>query len=259
MLVDYVLGFTSLLTISISAATPSDLMDRDPKEVLALVQKHQTRRLVAVGDALHSMSPFKGQGANQALADRPLLAKWLQGSTVDSALVGFWRETVRRTAPVVAASHQAANALHSAAAISSSHGFAGIQKNDRLEAFVALLQERKIGAKLKENLDKAVANLISECKMGVTEEPESISPENQMKALRLAAAGDTQGLRILSLAKQSSSIRSARDEHSKSCLHLAMAGGHTATCEWLLTEVGFDSSILDEDGKTFLDYMVQIR
>jgi hypothetical protein len=243
--------------ISSLIALPSDLVDRDPKEVLGLLQKHQTRRLVVVGDALHSMSPFKGQGANQALADGPLLAKWLEGSTVDSALVGFWRETVQRTAPVVAASHQAAKELHSAVAIASSHGFAGIQ-NDRVEDFVSLLRERNIGAYQEGNLDKAVVNLISEGKMGVIEERESISPESQRKALQFAAAGDTQGLRILSLAKQSSSIRSARDEHSKSCLHLAIEGGHLATCKWLLAEVGCDPSILDQEGKTFRDYALHV-
>lgn len=230
-------------------------MDRDPKQVLELVQKCQMRRLVVIGDALHSMSPFKGQGANQALADGPLLASWLQRASIDSAVTGFWRETVQRTAPVVGASRQAAKEFHSPG-ILQHHAFAGVEP-ERTADFLSVLREKGIDANLGAKLDERVAQVIDECQVAVAELARSIAPEQQTKALEFAASGDTQGLRQLSLAKHSESIRTAKDVRQRTCLHLAAEGGHTATCKWLLTEVDCDSRVLDEDDKTPKDYVLE--
>jgi salicylate hydroxylase len=76
------------------------------------------KRVTLIGDAGHPMSPFKGQGANQALLDALQLARTLysvnDGSCpLDTALQSFEREMLQRTAVKVEASAQAARFLHS--------------------------------------------------------------------------------------------------------------------------------------------------
>ncbi len=230
----------------------SDLMDRDPKQVQHMIQSHRIQRMVVVGDALHSMSPFKGQGANQALTDGPLLASWLQKASIDSAVTGFWREAVQRTAPVVAASRIAARELHSPT-ILQNHGFAGV-RDDAVAGFLETLQARKIDTNLGAALDAEVWKLIEECQVAASEPDLSVCRSEQQKALEFAACGDTQGLRIQSMAKHSESIRSAMDEQLRSCLHLAAIGGHTATCIWLLTEVDCNPICKDAFQKIPADY-----
>ena len=44
-----------------SAVWGTDLLDRDPNQLLPLIPP----RILVVGDAIHCMTPFKGQGANQ--------------------------------------------------------------------------------------------------------------------------------------------------------------------------------------------------
>jgi 2-polyprenyl-6-methoxyphenol hydroxylase-like FAD-dependent oxidoreductase len=77
-----------------------------------------------IGDAAHPMSPFKGQGANQALLDALALArsihrgcrpqsKWREAGVRKSVLTEFEAEMLERSAPKVKDSAAAAQFLHS--------------------------------------------------------------------------------------------------------------------------------------------------
>lgn len=75
--------------------------------------------MTVVGDACHPMSMFKGQGANQALEDAPLLASWLDKpwlneKSLPTILRSFEREMLARSLPKVSMSRTAAISLHSA-------------------------------------------------------------------------------------------------------------------------------------------------
>ena len=77
-----------------------------------------------IGDAAHPMSPFKGQGANQALLDAIALARgilkgcrpsseWRKAGIRESVLTEFEAEMLERSATKVKDSAQAAQFLHS--------------------------------------------------------------------------------------------------------------------------------------------------
>ena len=82
--------------------------------------------ITLVGDAVHAMSPFKGQGANQALADGPLLAQWLfeqfrlgtskpkplDAKAISRVVACFEREMSQRSRNKVADSYAAAQRIH---------------------------------------------------------------------------------------------------------------------------------------------------
>ena len=82
------------------------------------------KRSTLIGDAAHPMSPFKGQGANQALIDALSLARgifaecqhsaeWRKVGLRESVLNEFEREMLERSAIKVRDSAAAAEFLHS--------------------------------------------------------------------------------------------------------------------------------------------------
>ena len=87
-----------------------------------LLQKEE--RITLIGDAAHPMSPFKGQGANQALLDALALARgisqgcrpmsqWRKIGIREGVLNGFESEMLERSAIKVKDSADAAKFLHS--------------------------------------------------------------------------------------------------------------------------------------------------
>lgn len=81
-------------------------------------------QVTLLGDAAHPMSPFKGQGANQALLDALALARgitrgcrpssdWRKAGIRKSVLVDFEAEMLKRSAVKVRDSAEAAKFLHS--------------------------------------------------------------------------------------------------------------------------------------------------
>jgi hypothetical protein len=58
---------------------------------MPLFAKDGGSRVTVIGDACHPMAMFKGQGANQALMDGPLLAHWLGGGPGGAQKVGNGR------------------------------------------------------------------------------------------------------------------------------------------------------------------------
>jgi 2-polyprenyl-6-methoxyphenol hydroxylase-like FAD-dependent oxidoreductase len=81
-------------------------------------------QVTLIGDAAHPMSPFKGQGANQALLDALMLARgisrgcrpasqWRKSGVRESVLTEFESEMLERSASKVKDSAAAAQFLHS--------------------------------------------------------------------------------------------------------------------------------------------------
>jgi len=81
-------------------------------------------QVTLLGDAAHPMSPFKGQGANQALLDALSLARgitkgckplsnWREEGIRKCVLAAFEKEMLKRSATKVKDSAEAAELLHS--------------------------------------------------------------------------------------------------------------------------------------------------
>ncbi|AWH87003.1 FAD-dependent monooxygenase [Flavobacterium album] len=111
----------------IMAATPENRISGYPvydRELLRPELLEKTGPVTLIGDAAHPMSPFKGQGANQALLDALALARaivkgcrpssqWREAGIRESVLTEFEREMLERSAVKVNDSAAAAQFLHS--------------------------------------------------------------------------------------------------------------------------------------------------
>ncbi len=94
------------------------------REILNSKLFENGKQITLIGDAAHPMSPFKGQGANQALLDALSLAReiskscrpmsnWREAGIRKSILTQFESEMIERSAIKVRDSAQAAEFLHS--------------------------------------------------------------------------------------------------------------------------------------------------
>jgi len=111
----------------ILAATQETLISGYPVYDRALLEPEWLQKIGAatlIGDGAHPMSPFKGQGANQALLDALALtraitrecrslAHWQEAGVRTSLLAGFEAEMIARTTSKVMGSADAAEFLHS--------------------------------------------------------------------------------------------------------------------------------------------------
>lgn len=98
------------------------------RELLSLDLLSRGKNITLIGDAAHPMSPFKGQGANQALLDALTLAReitkgchsksnWREIGIRKSVLTYFESEMLERSATKVKDSAEAAKFLHSEMAL----------------------------------------------------------------------------------------------------------------------------------------------
>lgn len=215
------------------------LFDVAPNEIYRhLSEQSSLQRVIPVGDAFHAMSPFKGQGANNALQDGFVISRWLVRAGFESAVKASLREIAQRTTPVVEASREAALFWHSPEVLNVEHKFAGTSD---VETLTTALSERGITAETP-NLDHSIATVMDELNIRELDENSKennfANPDIATSALRMAREGDLAGLRAISW-EHPTLIRLIRDDTTKqTCLDAALLNGHVATANWLRTEAG---------------------
>ena len=100
------------------------------------------KKITLIGDAAHPMSPFKGQGANQAMLDALSLAReiskgckplsqWKEIGIRKSVLTDFEAEMLERSASKVKGSAEAAQLLHSEIVLHEGDGPRGKHRNKK--------------------------------------------------------------------------------------------------------------------------------
>ncbi|MDB2673232.1 FAD-dependent monooxygenase [Flavobacteriaceae bacterium] len=118
----------------ILAVTSVDFISGYPVYDRALLQSdllENAKQATLIGDAAHPMSPFKGQGANQAILDALALAReitkgcspkseWQKNGIRSTVLTAFESEMLARTSIKVMESAAAAHFLHSDAVLQES-------------------------------------------------------------------------------------------------------------------------------------------
>jgi 2-polyprenyl-6-methoxyphenol hydroxylase-like FAD-dependent oxidoreductase len=251
----------------------SPLFDRDPNDLYESFlklhvrnQEHPTPVLV-VGDALHAMSCFKGQGAHQALLDGRCVAKWLfaQAST-KGKLQSCWRELVQRSAPIVQDSRNAAMEWHEESIVDNGgHSLAGCSNSSTI---LAALERQNIRAGNVSDLDVAVNQV--KLQMGMlSEEPQDLETDRATSTSIPIEWGndvwtaikksDLLTLRELSWkAKDCRWMQNLTDDDGCTCLHVAASHDTKgAVIQWLFREAGCSLRLRNNKGELPIDLVVE--
>ena len=131
--------------------------------------KDARSRVVAIGDAAHPMSPFKGMGANSALFDAWSLASWLEKAPIPRAIANFEREMIARAWAKVDASREAVDLFHGPAAVAGeTPEFAGVAP-ELAKTFLKTLGEKGVGAGCGGSLEGRVREAMAELGVPVDE------------------------------------------------------------------------------------------
>jgi len=192
-------------------------------------------------------------GANQALADAPLLASKLCQSSFSSAIRNFEREMVGRTRIKVESSRESASLLHSPVVFDDKQlvEFVGVPKQQEL-ALLKELRARNITANLGKDLDAFVLAVVREMNLfGSADEGFAVKdkPECNLgaKVIKCASIGDLESLREIS-TKHAKVILNAQNDKGQNCLHMAVLGNFFQLVSWLIFELKFDVTKTDNDG-----------
>ena len=112
------------------------------RELLSSELLEKQKNITLIGDAAHPMSPFKGQGANQALLDALLLAReiakgcnslsnWRENGIRKNVLSSFESKMLERSAKKVKSSAEAADLLHSEIVLKTGNGPRGKHRSEK--------------------------------------------------------------------------------------------------------------------------------
>ena len=248
----------------------TELCDRDPAALYEHLLQKNCQRVILTGDSLHAMTVFKGQGANQALQDGAVVAKWLLKASLKSAVRGCMREMVQRTAPVVEASREAARYWHSPQALEQKHKFAGFGEKEEgasccsVDVLLWTLKDRGVTADTA-NLDERVRQIITELSVGKADNKNnddvrsvdaSVVDDDKSKfllALKAAEKGAMGDLRRLSWRQPGLLRCFSQVSTGYTVLHVAVIYGHMRVVHWLVTEAGCSVTAKDASGKTAIE------
>jgi 2-polyprenyl-6-methoxyphenol hydroxylase-like FAD-dependent oxidoreductase len=158
-------------------------------------------RVTLVGDAAHPMTPFKAQGANQAISDAVLLADTLADGVrkhgvedgFDKALPTFEQKMLNRSSRMVVGSREKAKEMHSNLALRPARKVQRETDVDMMRV-IKMLRAKGIGATSandKRGLDAAVSDVMRQCAGGGVIEGADEGDDKKKKRERASDDGKT--------------------------------------------------------------------